>query len=277
MQDRTQRNILNALLLFLKPVARALLSAGIGHREFVEISKAAFVDVATKDYGLRGRPTNISRVAVMTGLTRKEVRRVRNRAEAGEETAVVRTTPMAEILHRWYTDPKFQDRDGKASELAFDEGDSSFTALVRKYGGDVPPGAMRTELKRIHAVEEFRDGRLRMLKRSVSGLEVNEKLINGLATVMYPAAMALARNTCPETTETWIHRTAATRYVRKDDIPRLRRICSERLVEFTESIDDLFVAYETLYENDRSEEPQRAVGVGVFYFEEDKLESDVFR
>ena len=277
MQDRTQKSILKALLLFLKPIARALLNAGIGHREFTEISKTAFVDVATADYGLRGRPTNISRVAVMTGLTRKEVRRIRDKSEAGEETLITRSTPMAEILHRWYTDSEYQDAEGQPVNLDFEGEDPSFSSLVRKYGGDIPPGAMRTELKRIQAIEELDDGQLRILKRNVSGLDVNERLANGLATVMYPAAVTLALNTSPPAEETWIHRTAATRYVRKDDIPRLRRICSERLAEFSESIDDLFVAYETLYETDRSEAPERAVGVGVFYFEEDKSESDVFR
>ena len=277
MQDRTQKSILKALLLFLKPIARALLNAGIGHREFTEISKTAFVDVATADYGLRGRPTNISRVAVMTGLTRKEVRRIRDKSEAGEETLITRSTPMAEILHRWYTDSEYQDAEGQPVNLDFEGEDPSFSSLVRKYGGDIPPGAMRTELKRIQAIEELDDGQLRILKRNVSGLDVNERLANGLATVMYPAAVTLALNTSPPAEETWIHRTAATRYVRKDDIPRLRRICSERLAEFSESIDDLFVAYETLYETDRSDAPERAVGVGVFYFEEDKSESDVFR
>ena len=88
MQDTIQRQILSALLIALRPLARALLRAGIGFREFEEISKTAFVDIATKDFGIRGRPTNISRVAVMTGLTRKEVRRLRDKASAGEETVV---------------------------------------------------------------------------------------------------------------------------------------------------------------------------------------------
>jgi len=83
MQNTMQRQILNALLVALRPLARALLRAGIGYREFAEISKSAFVDIATKDYGLRGRPTNISRVAVMTGLTRKEVRISRWRGNSG--------------------------------------------------------------------------------------------------------------------------------------------------------------------------------------------------
>jgi hypothetical protein len=71
MQDNSKNIVLSALLKALRPLARILMQSGIGYREFSEISKSAFVDVATTDYGLRGRPTNISRVAVMTGLTSK--------------------------------------------------------------------------------------------------------------------------------------------------------------------------------------------------------------
>lgn len=276
MQDRIQKQILGALLYFLRPIARAFLNAGIGHREFAEISKTAFVEVATKDYGLRGRPTNISRVAVMTGLTRKEVRRIRDKSEAGQETLVMRSTPMSEILHRWYTDDEFQGESGSPKILPFDGESTSFSSLVRKYGGDIPPGAMRTELKRINAVSEDESGALALLKRNVSGMDVHDRLVTGLAKVLYPAAVTLAHNTQPNVSESWTQRTASTRYVRKDDLARLRRICSDRLGEFTESIDDLFAAYETLYEKESSTEVTRAVGIGVFYFEEDKSDKDVF-
>jgi len=268
MQDTIQRQILDALLIALRPLARALLRAGIGHREFAEISKAAFVDIATNDYGLRGRPTNISRVAVMTGLTRKEVRRLRDKTEAGDGTVVLRSTPMAVILHHWYTDPEFVNSAGKPRVLAFDDEGVSFSDLVRKFGGDIPPGAMRTELKRIDAVEEFPDGSLRVLKRNVSGLDVHDRLITGLVRTLYPAAMALAHNAKASKDDTWVSRTASTSQVRESDRSRLRRISSDRLREFVESIDDLFVAYETLYENSDVDAFDKTVGVGVFYFED---------
>lgn len=277
MRDNIQRQILDALLVTLRPLARALLRAGIGYREFAEISKTAFVDIATKDFGLRGRPTNISRVAVMTGLTRKEVRRIRDKSAAGNATIVVRSTPMSVILHRWYSEHEYLAEDGTPRVLDFDGGDGSFSDLVRKFGGDIPPGAMRTELKRINAIQETEEGRLQVLKRNVSGLDVHDKLITGLAKVVYPACLTLAHNTSSESGDhTWVQRTAATRYVRDNDVTRLRRICSDRLAEFVESIDDLFVAYETLHEHDDSNKSERAVGVGVFYFEEDKAESDIF-
>jgi len=271
MQETTHRRILNALLFALRPLARALLRAGIGYREFAEISKTAFVEVATTDYGIRGRPTNISRVAVMTGLTRKEVRRLRNKSALGEEIDVDRPMPMAVILHRWYTEADFLDQMGKPRELKFDGTENSFSELVRRFGGDIPPGAMRTELKRIDAIEETKTGELRVLKRNVSGREVNDRLADGLEYLVYPTILALAHNTGLEPgEETWVMRTAATSGVRESDVPRLRRISSDRLSEFVESIDDLFAAYETLHDDGIADSSKRALGVGVIYFEEDK-------
>ena len=277
MSDSSHSKILKALLLFLKPIARSMLAVGIGYREFSEITKAAFVSVATSDFGLRGRPTNISRVAVMTGLTRKEVRRIRDKFDAGEETLLLRSTPMAEILHRWHTDKTYLDSDSYPRVLAFDEGENSFSSLVRKYGGDIPPGAMRTELKRTGAIEELPDGSLRPVKRSVARPRVEERLADGLALVMYPAALALVRNTRSDVDSTWIHRTTATKYIRKEDQPRLMRICNERADEFSEAVDDLFGAYENLYKEDARDGSKQVVGVGVFYFEDDNPDVDVFR
>ncbi|MGB5345752.1 MAG: DUF6502 family protein, partial [Woeseia sp.] len=195
MQDTIQRQILSALLLVLRPLARALLRAGVGYREFAEISKTAFVEIATNDYGLRGRPTNISRVAVMTGLTRKEVRRLRDKSAAGDETLVLRSTPMSVILHRWFTDAEFLAGSGEPLVLGFDGPSPSFSSLVKKHGCDIPPGAMRTELKRIDAIRETDAGMLQVLKRNVSGLDVHERLVTGLAKVLYPAALTISHNT----------------------------------------------------------------------------------
>jgi hypothetical protein len=213
----------------------------------------------------------------MTGLTRKEVRRLRNKGDAGQETDVSRRTPMGVVLHRWYTESEFLKEDGEPKSLRFDGEANSFSDLVRKYGGDIPPGAMRTELKRIGAVIEDGNGILKAVKRNVSRPGVHERLIDGLSIVIYPAILALANNTNAENSEsTWIMRTAATSRVRQRDVPRVRRIGSDRLVEFVESIDDLFAAYETLHDDDPLDSSDRSIGIGVFYFEEDKADSHFY-
>ena len=277
MRDNIQRQILDALLVALRPLARALLRVGIGYREYAEISKTAFVDIATKDYGLRGRPTNISRVAVMTGLTRKEVRRIRNKTEAGDASVVMRMPPMTELLHRWFTEDGFVDAQGLPRKLPFDGAGATFSELVRKYGGDIPPGAMRTELKRISAIEENNDGTLTALKRNTTGVDAYEKFIGGLRTAVYPSALTLAHNTHSANLEnTWVQRAAVTHSIRAEDLSRIRRVASDRLAEFTVSIDDLFAAYESLYKGEKASISPKTVGVSVTYFEEVPSESDYF-
>ncbi len=278
MQNDIQRQILGALLLVLRPLARAMLRAGIGYREFAEVSKTAFVDVAGKDYGLRGRPTNISRVAVMTGLTRKEVRRIRDKAEVGDDPGVAKLTPMSQVMHRWYTEDDFTSDNGVPIVLKFDADGTSFSDLVKRFGGDIPPGAMRTELKRIGAVEELDSGQLKAVSRSVVGIDDHEKLVRGLAHVMYPAALAMVHNISEESEkDSWVHLSAFTQSVRSNDLGRIRRVSSDRAASFIESVDDFLAAYENLYDTSDENGGDQAVGIGVFYFEEDKSETDIFK
>lgn len=272
MQDRIQKQVLKALLTALRPIAKMLLRNGVGFREFNEISKAAFVDVATKDYGLRGRPTNISRVAVMTGLTRKEVRRIRDKIEEGQESVVARSTPLGAVLSAWHTDRDFLDASGSPLPMSFDGHSPSFTDIVKRAGGDIPPGAMRTELKRIGAVDEGEDGLLRPLKRYAVSLGADEMLITGLVRGLQPLAASIAHNTDPTKNlgEPWVQRTVSTDSVRREDVARLRRISHDRLEEFTEAIEDLYAAYETLHSSDKDKADSKVgtIGVGVFYFED---------
>ena len=277
MQNDIQRQILGAILLVLRPLAKALLRVGVGYREFSEIAKTAFVETATNEYGLRGRPTNISRVAVMTGLTRKEVKRVRDKTEASEHTVVMKTTPVSEILHRWYTDSEFLNDKGAPIALAFDGEGVTFTSLVKKHGGDVPAGAMRTELRRIDGIRDTNDGLLLPTKRIVYNIDLHDRLIGGLAGILHPAALNLAHNLdVDDESDRWTNMAATSKFVRESDRGRIMRISSDRMNEFVESIDDTYAAYEALYENERRPRDERAIGVAVFYFEEDKSDSDVF-
>ena len=269
MQDHINRQILSAFLVVLKPIARILLRYGIGFREFAEVAKTAFVDVASRDFGLRGRPTNISRVAVMTGLTRKEVRRLRDKINDGDNSVVVKTTPLWDVLHHWHSDSDFTDRSGGPLTLPFAGTKGSFSDLVRKYGGDIPPGAMRTELKRVGAVKEVEGGALEVLKRTFRAEEDHDSLVASLIHVVYPVLATVNHNSnSSRDGETWPEYAAYTSLVRKSDVPRLKRIASDRIVDFAKSVDDLFMAYETLYEDSENSEEKSTLAVGVFYFEE---------
>ena len=268
MQDTSKNVVLSALLKALRPVVSFLMKSGIGYREFSEISKSAFVDVATSDYGLRGRPTNISRVAVMTGLTRKEVKRLREKISAGNQVDMQRVIPPAEIIEKWHSDSEFLDSAGRPMTLDFEGPSPSFAALVKKYGGDIPPGALRTELKRVDAVTEDDSGRLTVQMKYFRPFDRNEQLQRALTQAVYGLALNIDHNISHENRdETWVERTAFSTRIRRGDNRRVRRISQDRAIEFVESVSDLFSAYETIYSDDEPGLEFSTVGVGIFYFE----------
>ncbi len=268
MHDKIKQRVLNAFLLVMRPVVRILLRYGIGFREFSEVAKTAFVDVASTDFGLRGRPTNISRVAVMTGLSRKEVKRLREKIAEGESAVSIRTTALSDVLHHWHAEREFTDSSGNPVALPFSGPERSFTSLVKKFGGDIPAGAMRTEMQRVGEIAENNDGDLIVIDRTFKAEDADEKLITVLVHGVYAQLSNAYFNLRSDRGEpTWPNRIAYAKFIRAPETRQLRRVTKDRIVDFAESIDDVFMAYESLKGNG-SEEKNRVVAVGVYYFEE---------
>ena len=79
MEPRTRQHLAAACRRLMRPIARLLIRGGVPFKDFVDLAKEAYVEVAGNDYGIRGRQTNTARVAILTGLSRKEVTRVRKK------------------------------------------------------------------------------------------------------------------------------------------------------------------------------------------------------
>jgi hypothetical protein len=86
--DKVKNAVLVALRLALRPLVRMLLRNGVTWKESAEILKQTYVEVARTDYGVHGRPTNASRIAILTGLSRHEVKRVGDSMDDGEPVAL---------------------------------------------------------------------------------------------------------------------------------------------------------------------------------------------
>ncbi len=137
MTDSDQKTLFAAILAVMRPVASILLRFGVGYREFSDISKTAFVEAASEEFGLRGRQTNVSRVAAMTGLTRKEVRRIRSLKLLTTLPSAVGHSAPAEVLHVWHSESRFCSATGAPKALTFDVGPTSFSSLVNSCVGDI--------------------------------------------------------------------------------------------------------------------------------------------
>jgi len=206
-------------------------------------------------------------------LTRKEVRRIRDKISKKEHTIVSRTTPLWDVLHHWHADDVFIDSSGRPKPLPFHGNDVSFQNLVKKYGGDIPAGAMRAELKRVGAIAETSEGNLKVVKRSFRPEGDQEILVNSLIHGVYTLLTTVCHNTNSERIgNTWAQRVAFSQSIKQAHVRTVRRICYDRINDFTQAIDDSFIGYEKLGEDVKSEGQNRTVAVGVFYFEDDEEE-----
>ncbi len=160
-----QQTVIQGARTLLRPLASLLLRCGLTWREFAELSRTVFVEVASREYGLRGRPTNISRVAILTGIGRRDVGRIRAGLEEASPALPNQTTDATRLLSGWHQDAEFLAADGQPRELAAEGSGASFEALARRYAPDVPASAMLKELCRVGAVVELPAGTLRAVRR----------------------------------------------------------------------------------------------------------------
>lgn len=165
MEVFDRRAVAQGARALLRPLASLLLRCGLTWREFAELSRTVFVEVASREYGLRGRPTNLSRVAILTGIGRREVGRIRAAMDHPEPPLPNQTNDATRLLSGWHQDADFLDAGGKPLELPADGGARSFEALARRYAPDVAPGTMLKELLRVGAVGTQAGGQVRVLRR----------------------------------------------------------------------------------------------------------------
>ena len=195
MASRALRaRILDALERLLDPIVLLLLKSGITWREFADLAKVKFVQVATKEFGIRGRPTNASRVAILTGIDRRDVRKLRLAAAEQPTFDLGFMSKPTQLLDGWFHDPNFRSASGQPRDLQVSEGEDSFAALVRRYTPGIPHVAMIKELRAVGAVGELPDGRLRALKRNYIPRELTDNQIRLWGSILQDVGTTLEHN-----------------------------------------------------------------------------------
>lgn len=280
MNSSFQQKVLAATYTCMRPFARMMLRSGIDFLQFAEIAKNAFVDEAALEQNAEGRISNVSRVAIRTGLSRKEVASIRDRRE---ESLHARKDLLGELLNaglaartlqRWHADPQFVDSRGRPKQLPFAGGTTSFSELVRQVGGDVPPGAVRDVLVSGRSVQQDENGDLTAVRRHFVPGDISDDLIVNLTQLVHPVIEGLVRNTSGESAAgNFIQRIAYTDRMRESSVPLFRKLARERCEQFVEQIDDWICSNE--YLDGEAPTTDRRVEVGVFYFEGDPPEQFV--
>lgn len=270
------QNILNAAVRrVLRPLVRILLRNGVAYGAFADMAKRVFVEVASDEFGIPGRKQTVSRVAVITGLTRKEVNRLQS-LEVGDDSAIgERYNRAARVVAGWVRDQRFHDAAGDPLPLPFDGGDGpSFSELVRLHSGDMPARAILDELQRVNAVSAEPDGRWRLGARVYIPQTGDADKLHILGTDVGSLIATIDHNMQHASTDPRFQRKVAYDNLPVEAIPEFRKLSADKAQHLLEELDRWLSQHDRDMNPDVEGSGRKAAGIGIYYFEHDVPEDE---
>ena len=265
MESNIKNTLRASCRALLRPIASVVLKCGMTWREFSELSKSVFVSVATDEFGIRGRPTNISRVSILTGISRKEVKRQRDLLAEPEVQASPKTTDATRLLSGWHQDPEFTDEEGRPLHLHAEGTNPSFRSLFNTYGGDTPEQTLARELLKAGSVDKDSEGRYVAKRRYHMPVEMDHGGIRFFGTNLFDHANTLCKNVTGDNEVRWLEGFAVDDQVHPDAVEAFRAYIDERGQQFLEEIDD-WLSHRRIDPNESKSTPVR-LGLGVYAIE----------
>jgi hypothetical protein len=162
----TRRHFLQALRRILRPIIRLMIRSGIRYDEFVDVARGAYVESAIRDVDKDApRPTR-NQVAWITRIRRELVDHYIESNEPLASEDPISESIATEVLHRWYTDPRYRGPTGEPLELEFEAPEGiSFKELVAQSDAQADAGLIREQLLRAKSVTRSGENRIRAVSR----------------------------------------------------------------------------------------------------------------
>ena len=148
---RPPEALVKALRRVLRPLVRTLVAHGLPFPYLAAMLKSVYVEVAETSFGTDGARMSDSRISLMTGVHRKDVRRLRAERDWDDYAPPVAGL-SGQLILLWTGSQDYLDADGhplplpRASDVP---GTSSFDRLVASVSTDVRPRAVLDEWLRL--------------------------------------------------------------------------------------------------------------------------------
>ena len=273
--EQSKHQILDvAVARILKPLIRILLRNGVSYGTFADIAKRQFVEVAQREFSIEGRKQSVSRVSLITGLTRKDVGRIAGFQKPEDNRNGDRYNRASRVIAGWRRDKDFLDQEGKPMSLVVSGTPKSFQELVKRYSGDIPYRAVLDELLADGSVEWVHENEVKLAQRAyLPKADASMKLhILGVDTAFL--VDTIEHNLNRKDQPPRFQRKVLYDNLPDEALPEFRRLSAESAQNLLEKLD------KWLSRHDRDANPKaggsgrNTAGVGIYYFERPYDEED---
>lgn len=229
----TGQLLCKALNTLLRPLVRLLLENGVTYPQLCQQLKTLFVEVADQEMPLEGKAQTHSRISLVSGVHRKDVKRILAKSE-GEDLVVGHASLSSKVLGHWLGEAKYLDNKGQPLPLPRLEGnplEPSFENLVRSINKDVRPRALLDEWLRTGAVS-LSEADLVLLNPDsfVSEKDLDQR-IHFFARNMRDHIACGVHNLLPDTTDKMLERAVFYDELSPQSIQQLRQLSSKMAMQ----------------------------------------------
>ncbi len=146
----------------LRPLVRLTLTKGFTYPMLLNLLKSAYVQVAKEEFTLDDKRQTDSRISLLTGVHRKDVRRLAHETSA-PDSMPANVSLGSQLIARWMSMPEYLDERGHPRPLPRVAGkgaEESFEVLVTSQSKDIRPRAVLDEWQRLGIVHVDEAGRV---------------------------------------------------------------------------------------------------------------------
>jgi hypothetical protein len=269
MSESVKPGLLAAYMKLLRPLVRILLRHGVTYGEFSEVVKTSFVTIAAQEFRVPGKKMSKARIAIVTGLTRKEVHRLSEIDQKEVFTLKTNLNRITRVLSGWHTDPDYVGPYGLPLEIRYDSEhpkDVTFVRLVQQYSGDMTPRAMLDELLRVGAVKEADHHWIKVLKREYVPEALAPDFLERLGRGVHDYVHTLEENMqkYDEDSGRFERSVSPEKGLRAQDLPRFDAYIKVRCQDLLEELDN-WLSQQPQPDKSKNDIVLRT-GVGIFHF-----------
>ncbi|MBX2854580.1 MAG: hypothetical protein KTR21_06310 [Rhodobacteraceae bacterium] len=190
--------LLSALRTIMRPLVKVMVARGVTLPALVDMLKKVFVEVAEEDFGLEGKRSTDSRISILTGVHRKDVRTIRAETATAPGLRPAATAICATVVGRWLGDPEFHNADGAPLALPRQTANAnapSFDGLVARVSKDVRPRTILDELSRLGIVKHHSEqDQVHLLEDAFVPRKGEEELLHFFKMNLHDHAAAASEN-----------------------------------------------------------------------------------
>lgn len=113
--DNTSSSVATEIEHYLKPMARHCINVRLDYRQVSELLKTVLVSVAESEFAIEGKSQTDSRISLLTGVHRKDVRRLLNREQ--NKTLSPQHSLINKLIKTWLETPELIGKDGEPKPI----------------------------------------------------------------------------------------------------------------------------------------------------------------